>query len=139
MGCILNLVSKVLSKSFLVCWLNSFRALYDILIGWWFMYLSVQTFQTLIVIYRRDNFVYLHRGCTLICRPLSYHFWSPIIGHKLPVEVLEQAWTGWLATGSGSTFLKILIPGRFLSFEEILETFVTGTSLVLFLLGVGLN
>ena len=41
-----------------------------ILIGW-FIELSVQTFQTKIVIYRWGNFVYHHWGCTSIYRRLS--------------------------------------------------------------------
>ena len=43
------------------------------LIGW-FIKLSVQTFQPLIVIYRKGNFVYRDWGCTSICRSLSYPF-----------------------------------------------------------------
>ena len=42
-----------------------------ILIGW-FIKLSVQTFQSQIVIYRGDNYVYHNLECTLIYRPLSY-------------------------------------------------------------------
>ena len=37
-----------------------------------FITLSVQTFQLLIVIYRRSNFVYHYRGCKSIYQPLSY-------------------------------------------------------------------
>ncbi len=37
---------------------------------------SVQPFQPLILIYRRDNIVYYHWGCTSIYRPLSYPFRS---------------------------------------------------------------
>ena len=42
-----------------------------ILIGW-FIKLSVQIFQPLIVIYRKGNFDYHHWGYTLIYQPLSY-------------------------------------------------------------------
>ena len=38
----------------------------------WFINLSVQLFLPLILIYRRDNFVYHHWGCTWIYRPLAY-------------------------------------------------------------------
>ena len=47
----------VLLKGFLIRWLNNFGDFSLILIGW-FINLSVQTFQPLIIIYRRDNFVY---------------------------------------------------------------------------------
>ena len=39
-----------------------------------FVKLSVQTFQPIIVIYIRGNFVCHHLGCTLIYRPSSYPF-----------------------------------------------------------------
>ena len=45
-----------------------------------FDWLVNQTFQP-IVIYRRGNFVYHHRECTSIYRPLSYPFRSPIYLH----------------------------------------------------------
>ena len=57
-------------------------------VGFWDLYwificlfikLSVQTFQPLIVIYRRENFVYHHWVCTLISLPLSYPFRSLVI------------------------------------------------------------
>ena len=48
---------------FLICWLNKFGVLYWILISW-FIILGVQTFQILIEIYWRGNFVYDHWGCT---------------------------------------------------------------------------
>ena len=38
--------------------------------------MSFQTFQPLILIYRRNNFVYHLWGCTLIYQPLSYPFGS---------------------------------------------------------------
>ena len=44
---------------------RNFRDFYWILIGW-FIELSVQTFQQLIVIYRKGNFVYYRWGCTSI-------------------------------------------------------------------------
>ena len=43
---------------------------------WLFIKLSVKTFQPLTVIYKRDNFVYNHWGCTSIYRPLSFPFIS---------------------------------------------------------------
>ena len=44
----------------------------------WFIKLSVQTFQPLILLYRRGNFVYHHWRSTSIFRPLSYPFRSLI-------------------------------------------------------------
>ena len=41
---------------------------------WLVIMLSVKTFQSLIVIYRRGNFVSHHLGCIFIFRPLSYPF-----------------------------------------------------------------
>ena len=41
--------------------------------------LSVQTFQPLICIYSRGNFMYHHWGCTSNYRPLSYPFISLIL------------------------------------------------------------
>ena len=61
--------------TFLINWLKNFGDYYKILIGWFFK-LSVQTFQTLIFIYRRGNFVYYHWGCASYYRPLSYPFRS---------------------------------------------------------------
>ena len=46
---------------------------YWILFGW-FINLNVEMFQPLIVIYRRDDFVYNHWKCTTIYRPLSYAY-----------------------------------------------------------------
>ena len=40
----------------------------------WFIKVSVQTFQPIIVIYRRGNLVFYHWECTSIYRPLSYPF-----------------------------------------------------------------
>ena len=48
---------------------------YKIVIGW-FIKSSVKTFQLIIVMYRRGNFVYHHLECTSIYRPLSYPFRS---------------------------------------------------------------
>ena len=53
----ITLVHKVLLKRFLIRWLNNFGDIYKILNGW-FIKLSVQTFQSLIEIYRRSNLVY---------------------------------------------------------------------------------
>ena len=50
-GLIITLVPKV-PNLFLIRWLHNFRDIYLILIGW-FIKFSVQTFQTLIVIYKR--------------------------------------------------------------------------------------
>ena len=61
--------------TFLMGWINNFGDFYRILISR-FIQLSVQTFQPLIVIYKRSNFVYHHWGCTPIYRPLSYPFRS---------------------------------------------------------------
>ena len=61
--------------SFLIRWRNNFGNFYWILIGW-FIKLSFQTFQPLILIYRRVNFVYPYWGWTSIYRLLSYPFRS---------------------------------------------------------------
>ena len=52
-GLFINLV-----PSFLIRWLKNFGNFYWILIGWFIM-LSVPTFQLLILIYRRGNFLYI--------------------------------------------------------------------------------
>ena len=38
--------------------------------------MTVQSFQSIVIIYRKSNFVYFHSRCTSIYRPLSYPFWS---------------------------------------------------------------
>ena len=68
-----ELFIKLFNK--LIRLLNNFWDFNWILIDW-FIKLSVQTFQLLILIYRRFNFVFHHWRCTLICRPLSYPFRS---------------------------------------------------------------
>ncbi len=61
---------------FFTRWLNNFGDFNkEILIGW-SIRLSTQKFQPLIVIFKRDNFVYHHWGCKLIHRSLSYLFRS---------------------------------------------------------------
>ena len=62
-------------QSFNIRWLNSFGDVNCILIDW-FIKLSVQIFQPLIVIYKKGIFVYHQWGCTLIYRPFSYPFRS---------------------------------------------------------------
>ena len=69
---------------FLMCWLNNFEDFYWVLIGW-FIKFSVQTFQPIILIYRRGNFKY-HKGCTLIYRPLSYPFRSMVLLNYLSLK-----------------------------------------------------
>ena len=91
MGCFFTLVPKVLH--FLIYWLNIFGNFYWILIGW-FIKLSGQMFWTLILIYRRGNFVYYHWGWTSIYRPLSYPFRSQalkIISH-VKKKIFEKIW-----------------------------------------------
>ena len=61
--------------SFLFVDLKTLGTFNKFLIGW-FIKLSVLTFQPLIEIYRRGNFVYHHSGYTSIYRPLSYPFRS---------------------------------------------------------------
>ena len=65
----IGLFIALVPKIFLIHWLNNFGKW--ILIGWLIKF-SVQTFQPLIVNYRRGNFVYHHWVCTLIYRLLSY-------------------------------------------------------------------
>ena len=54
-------------KCFLIRWLNNFEEFIEF---YWFINLSVQTFQPLIVIYIMGNFMYHHWGS--IYWPLSY-------------------------------------------------------------------
>ncbi len=72
-------VNYTSSKSFIITFFYSLTwqlwELWWILIGW-FIKLSLQTSQQIIVIYRRDNFVYHHSECTSIYRPLCYPFRS---------------------------------------------------------------
>ena len=75
-GRFITLVPKVLYDCFLIRWLYNFGGLNLILIGW-FIKLSVNTFQLLIVIYKKgNNIVYHYWGSTSICWPLSYPFRS---------------------------------------------------------------
>ena len=60
--------------------------------------MSVFTFQPLILIYGRDNFVYHHWGCTWVYRPLSYPFRSLYIIFFLYLDL-----TMWPAAPSSST------------------------------------
>ncbi len=60
--------------TFLNHWLQNFGDFYWILISW-FIKMSVQTFQALILIYRRGNFVN-YQWFTSDYRPLSYPFRS---------------------------------------------------------------
>ena len=62
-------------KTFSYSLVQQLWGLFEILIGWFFSY-CVLTFQPIIVIYRRGNFVYHDWGCKLIYRPLSYLFRS---------------------------------------------------------------
>ena len=73
------------NQSFIITFSYSFNNFWDskwILIGW-LIKLSVQTFQPLIVIYRRDNFVYHYWRYTSNYRPLSYPFRSLLINQYL--------------------------------------------------------
>ena len=74
--------------------------------------LIIQTFQPLILIYRRGTFVYHHWGCTSIYRPLSFPFRSlqterhhSTLYHRsmqsIPVIFLTEANLPW--------FLSVLI------------------------------
>ena len=74
-GLFITLVPKslILTLPYSLC----LTTLGKILIGW-FIKLRVQTFQLLIVIYRKGNFVYHHWRCTSIYRPVSYTFRSLI-------------------------------------------------------------
>ena len=66
--------SFIITFSYLLAWqLGDF---YWTLIGW-FNKLSLQTFQSLIIIYRRSNFVYHHWGYKSIYLPFSYPFRYP--------------------------------------------------------------
>ncbi len=65
---LITLVPKVF-LSFLIRWLNIF----EIFIGW---SIKLSVHQPLIVIYKRDIFVYYHGGYKSIYRPLSYSLTS---------------------------------------------------------------
>ena len=68
-------------------WFKNFGDFYWILIGC-FNKLSFQTFQPLVIIYRRGNFVYQHLVCTSIYRTLSYPFRS--LDNKRQIQFLFQ-------------------------------------------------
>ena len=72
-GLFISLIPKVLYLHFLILKLNNLGDFYCILVGW-FIFLSVQTFQPLIVINRRGNFEYHDWRCTSNYWPLSYPF-----------------------------------------------------------------
>ena len=67
MGCLLHQSPKFYYNVLLFVVLTNLKIL---------KWLRVQTFQLLIVIYRRSNLVYYYWGCTSIYRPLSYPFRS---------------------------------------------------------------
>ena len=67
-----RILTLVVKSCFLIRWLNVFG---DFLVGW-FIKLSVQTFQSLIFLHRRGNFVYHYWWCTSIYQPLPYPFRS---------------------------------------------------------------
>ena len=83
-GIFITLVPNVLCKRFLIRWLQNFWTF--ILIGWFFK-LSVQTFQPLIVIYRRGNLCIMIG--TFIFRQLSYPFRS--LSQMAILEVIKPA------------------------------------------------
>ena len=68
-GLFITLIPKLLKIRFLIRWLNNFGDLIKF---------SVQTFQPLILIYRRGNFMHHHWGCTPIYPSLCYPFRSLI-------------------------------------------------------------
>ena len=68
-GMFITLFPKVLYKRFLIRWINNFVDLLNF--DLYFNKFNVQTFQQLILIYRRGNFAYHLWGCTLIFRSLQ--------------------------------------------------------------------
>ena len=84
-------------KGLVIRWLNNFTDFYFDLIGW-FIKLIVQTFQAIIVMYRRGNFVYHHWGGTYIYLLLSYPFRTlsiySIMGSNLICLILRKRETG---------------------------------------------
>ena len=96
---------------FLILW-DSYWTLISSIIKW-----SVPTFQPLIVIYRKCNFVYHHWGWTPIYRPLSYPFISLInIDWNLKVVFLEiQFWK--VLTVRKLSFMGLLLDNRFCYLE----------------------
>ena len=78
------------------------------------MYINAQTFQPLILIYRRGNFVCHDWGCTSIFRPLSYPF-------KSLVYPLYPWQTLWHKISKNVVGIPPYIPGKekhILSFES---------------------
>ena len=71
MGCLLHQSPKSYKKVFIFVGLTL-----TVIFICCFMKLSIQTFQSLFLIYRRGNFVYQHRVCSSIYRLLSYPFRS---------------------------------------------------------------
>ncbi len=74
-GNIAGVVYYTSPQKLVIRWLTNLGDLHGILIGW-IRNLSVQTFQQLIVIYRRVNFVYHYWKCTSIYHQLSSPFRS---------------------------------------------------------------
>ena len=90
-----------LPNTFFYSFTQQFWELYWTLIGL-LINLSVQTFQPLIVIYRRGNFVYHHGWCTSIYWTLSYPFRSLVWSYPLTfspcIYFLTKYWI-WFING----------------------------------------
>ena len=73
-------ITRIPKVLFLFVFLTTFGTLenFDWLIGWFIM-LSVQMFKTLIVMYRKGNFVYHQWGCTLILFAIVLSLYIPVI------------------------------------------------------------
>ena len=125
LGCLLHWYPNFCNKVFLIRWLNNFRDFYWILIGW-FIKLNVQTFQPLIVIYRRGSFVYHHWECTSIYQSLSYPFRSVKDSYFLDIILYFFSMEFFL--------IIILIPLGRLSFSHTWSVFL-GCLTILFKIG----
>ena len=85
-------LQNFIKKSFLIRWLNNFGNFLIV----WFIKMNFQTFQPLIVIFRKDNYMCSHWECLSVYRPLSCPFrsliWSALLSHlfdPLPFKLLS--------------------------------------------------
>ena len=88
LGCLLYQSLKFHYNVFLFVGSTTLGLLFNLIS--WFIRLIVQTFQLVIVIYRRYIFVYHYCECTLIYRPLSYPFRSMQCMHMIRCVVLYR-------------------------------------------------
>ena len=92
LGCLLHQSSTFLRTFYFIVCLTTLGIIIIFLIGW-SIKLSVQTFQPLTVIYRRENLACNHWGCTSIYLPFSYPFRSLDISSYFSVMVYIQTFS----------------------------------------------